>query len=60
MLEIFMEKLACKYQISWKWVCERDFFFPFAKNFMLFGGLELHSELLKDANPIIQNCHGRR
>jgi hypothetical protein len=39
---------------------KRDVSFPFAKNFVTFGGLELHNELLKGANPIIQNCQEMR
>jgi hypothetical protein len=37
-----------------------DVLLPFAKNLVPFRDLELHKELLKDTNPTIQNCQGKR
>jgi len=52
-----MEELGCKHLISWKWGYIEDILLPFAKNLELFGGLELHNELLEGVNLIIENCH---
>jgi len=37
-----------------------DVLLPVAKNLAPFRSLELHKELLKGANPTIQNCQGKR
>jgi len=55
-----MEEVGCKRPISWKWSVEGMFFFHFQKSLVPFGCLELHNELIECANPIIQNCQGRR
>jgi hypothetical protein len=36
------------------------FLFHLQKQYVPFGGLELHNELLEGVNLIITNCQGRR
>jgi len=60
MFEIYVEELGCICLISWAWGYRGDVFLPFANNLVLFGGLELHNELLKSANPIIIFCWKKR